>query len=202
MPTNAAQNYVFEDFSRTEIAAPVTYTQEELDEACAKARSAGEHDAIVIEQRRQTASLETIAHTLTLQNEKAAAAFREYADELALASRALLSGLVDELIDARELAQIEATVRMFFANAAGAGKATLKLAPQSFDAHGPALIDALTQHKGVEMEIVADEKLSAGDCRIEWRMGAIERLRDHARAQISTIFQQPEKSTGGKANTK
>jgi flagellar assembly protein FliH len=164
------------------------YTQEDIDQICAKARAEGMKvgevralEAVAQGSRDMTGALrETLARTnIEIRN------VRREAAEIAFAVARRLAPMA---LDALPAADVEHALRDAIHQAIGEPRIVLRASARVVEALG-SRIDEIAHEEGFEGRVIvaADPAIKGADCRIEWRGGGAERNEqaiEHALAEL------------------
>ncbi|HEY0282656.1 MAG TPA: FliH/SctL family protein [Rhizomicrobium sp.] len=176
------------------------FTQEEIDQMCAKAREMGLKAGQVRAAEAAAAAIADLAKEV-----RAALAgshdeieiMREEAAQIALAAARKFAPAA---IAALPCGDVEATLREAMHQAIGEPRIVLRASPAVSQAIAESLA-AIAHEEGFEGRIVAkaDPAITGADCRVEWRGGGAERslsaLEETIGELIARRFAQTDKTT-------
>jgi flagellar assembly protein FliH len=167
-----------------EAAPPIvveeTFTRAELEAACAAAHAEGRRAALSEANEataaRIAAALEALAREIPPLIAAADARAADVERQGIAALRAVIAKTVPALAARESLAEIEALATRYLVEAIDEPRIVLRVANEIYEAVRERL-DAIAAASGYGGRIVllADDRLSASDARIEWADGGVER---------------------------
>jgi flagellar assembly protein FliH len=167
------------------------YSQEEIDQMCAKARGEGIKAGQVRAAEALAASTEQLASVMRKalgQSAGEVEAIRKEAAELAFVAARKLAAMAIAVLPE---ADVEAALRVAIHQAIGEPRIVLRASQGVLDALSGRLAD-IAHEEGFDGRIVAtaDPALAAGDCRIEWRGGGAERKFSALAEEIGALIER------------
>lgn len=190
----ATAKYLFdEDFASGE-KPTITVVEAERRRADAEAQahrkgfSAGEAKAQQEAAQRAAAALTVIADSLTRLDRALAGIEARLETEAVEVAVAVANKLAPELIAREPFAEISALATECFRHLVKTPHIAVRIGPDIYDLAKEKL-EKIAQARGFEgrLAVLADEGLKAGDCRIEWADGGINRDREATLATIDDV---------------
>lgn len=181
------------------VEEPVVHTESALQAACEAAYQRGQADgAAAAEQAARLSNDEAVRTAITTIADAArkmldgeAARLQMLEDGSRAVAMAIARKLMPSLARRGGLEEIEQLVAETVSTRPDQARLVVRIGDDSFDALRDAIELAAAQH-GFEGRLVmlADADLAAGDCRIEWADGGIERVIDQLLADIEKVAER------------
>lgn len=165
------------------------FTEEDLTQACAEARADALRENIIAEAKKQTELLNRILDIVESSRSAFHATVPEQRDALTQTSRAFIERYCRNVATKRESDAALALLDEYLALAPDRKPVLLAL-PEHAAKEVIALLEDGLNERGVSdfVEISASNTVADGDCRIEWRGGAMARNLDEMIDEIDRIF--------------
>jgi flagellar assembly protein FliH len=166
-----------------------SYTQDEIDAMCARAREEGTkagavraQEAIAVALRDTTATLQAVMGQARAEID----AVRAESAQIALAAAAKLARAAIEVAPHEE---VERALREALHQAIGEPRVVIKAAPAVITALQPK-IEEIAADEGYDGRIVLtpDPRAPGADCRIEWRGAGAEHSQDRIEAALADLI--------------
>jgi flagellar assembly protein FliH len=165
------------------------FSQDEIDQMCAKARAegskAGEARALEAVAAATRDMAQVLRQALTATHDDIET-LRKDAAELAVAAARKLAALA---VEALPSADVEETLRNALHQAIGEPRIVLRASPRVIEALNERLTE-IAHEEGFDGRVVAsaDAAIKGADCRIEWRGGGMERSEAAIEAAIGALI--------------
>jgi len=201
-----AKPFDFDELDPADEPAPAikTYSLEDIQHAQEEARTQALAQARAGELAAQTAMLETIATKLASARADYNAAAARHGDALSAGAGAIVKRFCKNFSAAREVEMATSLIDRFVNSAPQHTPAKLVL-PASVSDSVTKRLSTLINIRDLAgfISIETSNNISDGDCRLEWRGGALDRNLKDAFAQIDAIFtpQQPDSATASPDTT-
>lgn len=178
------------DFNELHMAKPGrSYSAEDFEKACAEARAEAVKEYIITEAQKQT---EILAKLLTnVENSRSIfhSALQEQREALTQTARAILERYCRNIATNRELDAALALLDDYLAIAPDKTLVVLALPERAGEDVIALLRDGLNERNVSDfVDVTKSSAISDGDCRIEWRGGAMARNFDEMIVEIDRIF--------------
>ncbi|MGA7713663.1 MAG: hypothetical protein WCA81_17325 [Rhizomicrobium sp.] len=176
------------------------YSQDEIDQMCARARAEGAKAGMVRAAEAVAATIASLVGALQAAVATTHVEIESMRQDAALLAFAAAQKLAPMAIAALPDADVEAALREAIHQAIGEPRIVLRAAQVVIDTISPKL-EEIAQEEGFEGRIVAkaDPSIAGADCRIEWRGGGAERnlsvLEDAVGDLIARRFSQASNSS-------
>jgi len=178
------------------------FTQEEIDQMCAKARGEGLKAGQVRAAEAVAAAVADSANAVRAALAGSHAEIETLREEAAKIAVVAARKLAPVAIAAFPSGDVEAALREAMHQAIGEPRIVLRASPAATEAMSGNLSE-IAHEEGFEGRIVAkaDPSIAGADCRIEWRGGGAERsftaLEEAIGEMIARRFAQSSKTTKG-----
>jgi len=152
------------------------YTQEEIDQICAKARAEGMKSGEIRAQEAVAQGARDLSAALRETLARAKDEIRLLRREAAEIAFATARKLAPMALDALPAADVENALRDAIHQAIGEPRLVLRASARVVEALSPR-IEKIAHEEGFEGRVIlaADPAIKGADCRIEWRGGGAER---------------------------
>lgn len=162
------------------VPPPPTYSQAEMDDACALARQEGFAAGELAAQQQQQAQLLALASVIeqkiTQLFDDAAQQEQVRADEIGSIALAITRKILPEMVQAQALDGIVEQIKQICRAMNSEPRLVVRVADILLDPLR-AMLDTIIQQQAFAGTVIllADDQLTPGDCRVEWADGGIER---------------------------
>ena len=176
------------------------YTQDEIDQMCARSRAEGLKAGQVRAAEAAAAAIVHLTEAVRTVLAGARSEIEAVREEAALIAFAAARKLAPVAIASFPSGDVEAALREAVHQAIGEPRIVLRASQNVVDALSESLAD-IAHEEGFEGRIVTkvDPAIAGADCRIEWRGGGAERslasLEDAVGALIARRFSTPSNTT-------
>lgn len=152
------------------------YTQEEIDQICARARAEGMKSGEIRAQEAVAQGGRDLSAALHQALARTNDEIRNVRREAAEIAFAVARKLAPMALDALPAADVENALRAAIHQAVGEPRLVLRASARVVEALG-ARIEEIAHEEGFEGRVIlaADPAITGADCRIEWRGGGAER---------------------------
>lgn len=174
------------------VPPPPTYSQAEIDDACALARQEGFAAGELAAQQQQQAHLlaltSVIEQKITQLFDYAAQQEQVRADDIGRIALAITRKILPEMVQAQALDGIVEQIKLICRAMNSEPRLVVRVADILLDPLR-AMLDNIIQQQAFAGTVIllADDQLMPGDCRVEWADGGIER-------KSASIWQQVEQA--------
>lgn len=175
--------------NQSEAASEKSYSQAELDAACAKAREEALSSMLAGEARNQSACLETIAARLSVATSTEIDGVAAHIDRLTALSREIIETFCTHAAAIQQTEAALALVDQFLKADPDTPPACLTLSSKTTKKTRTAIEKAVAA-KDVSgaIAIEIDDALSPGELRFNWRGGAMSCSQEEVHKQIADLF--------------
>jgi flagellar biosynthesis/type III secretory pathway protein FliH len=202
MTALAAIPYDFNELRETEAGRP-SYSEEDLEKACAEARANALRESIISVAQKQTEVIDKLLAHIETSRDFFYSAIEEQRETLTQTARTFIERYFRNIATKRETDTALALLDDYLAMAPDKKPVALAL-PEGIDDDVTALLQDSLNERNVSdfVELTTRGNIADGDCRIEWRGGAMARNLDEMLEEIDRIFSshgENRNSTTGKA---
>ena len=189
MPRSLAKSFEFDEFGSDNEAAEPVFTAADLETARREAREAALTSLIAEQANAQTELLEKIAAQLSAAEQDFEKALAQRRDSLIAAAREIVSAFCDGLAADRQIDFALKLLDKYLAAAPDQTPVTLFLPENTPAAEIAAVKKTIARRKaGKFASVKTSADVTRGDCRIEWRGGAVKRDLQKINEEIKTII--------------
>lgn len=193
---DAAKPFDFDEFASSERDRAPVYSAADLDAARAEARLEALASLAAQEQREQTRLAAQIAETLEKSAAESAAAIAGHIEALTSSARAIVKHVFAAAAEQRTADNAAALIEHYLSADVSKTPATLFIGAETPQPLMDSIVAVLKERAAVGfIAIEPREDIAAGDCRLEWRGGAVAYSREEAFARIDSIFSGVEEES-------
>lgn len=189
MTRTAAMPFDFDEFGADKNAPEPVFTAAQLEDAKREAHAAALQSLAAEQARAQTELLREIAAQLAAAQSGIDSALADRREDLVATAREIVTTFCAVAAADRQFDIILGLLNKYLAATPDQTPVTLLLPEAASDASVTALKEAIAGRKIADFVTVAKSAaLPSGDCRIEWRGGAILRDMNVIDEEVRTIF--------------
>lgn len=189
MTRTAAKPFDFDEFGAGKNAPEPVFTVAELEAAQRAAQAAALQTLIAEQARAQTQLLDKIAAQLASAQSEFDIALSVRREGLAAAARAIVTSFCDSAAADRQIDIAIGLLNKYLAATPDQTPVALILPEDASKAAVAMLEEAIASRKITDFaSVMTSAAIGSGDCRIEWRGGAIMRDMNVINEEIKTIF--------------